>query len=396
MNIKLTSIIIILFQVFSIIGFSQEKATTEYFYDKTSKLNLNLNGQVKYVSEITENLKNENNEEREFFFDKNGEPTKIIELSLGLDVMARELRNENTVFLFDKGKLVWELNQIGEGLDGYTYKYDDNRNLIQKRYYVKNRVVSEEIYEYDAFNKKIKFIKYVFGYFRDYSEELPPNKNDFIQDFKTYKYDKSGNLIIENTHTNKGDIFEKDIYTYDGNGNKIEEGSCKPYVDRYSKENKCDYRPIYGWNYDDKSQMIKSFQLADFSPHNTDTYYKYDSKGREIESKGFYIDKDTILGYHFNYVYDNFGNKIKDEEVFGKYRRLGFDRYKTESKEFDEYQNVILEEFITKDDERIKVIKYNYIYDDKGNWIERKKSEGIKSADLELIEQKQRHIDYYK
>jgi hypothetical protein len=395
MNIKLTSVIILLFQAFSVIGFSQEKATTEYFYDKTSKLNLTLNGQVKYVSEITENLKNDNNEEREFFFDKNGKPTKIIELSLGLDVMARELRNENTVFTFDNGKLISELNQIGEGLDGYTYKFDNKGNLTQKRYYVKNRVVSEELYEYDELERKIKFIKYVFGYFRDYSEEFPPNKNDFIQDFKTYEYDKSGNLITQNTYTNKGEIYEKDIYTYDGNGNKIEEGSCKPYVDRYSKESKCEYRPIYGWDYNYKNQMTKSFQLADFSPHNTDTYYKYDNKGREIESKGYYIDKDTILGYHFNYVYDDFGNKIKDVEVFGKYRRLGFDRYKTESKEFDKFQNIILEEFITSDNERIKVIKYKYVYDVKGNWIERHKLEGKTLADLELTEKKQRTINYY-
>jgi hypothetical protein len=396
MRIKPNFILILIFQLFYFLGFSQENVKTDYENDKYSELNLSLNEQVRVLKDVTENLVSENNEEIEYYFDKNGLPTKIVEISLGFDVMAHNLRNENTIFTFENGKLISELNQIGEGLDGYTYKYDINKNLIQKRYYVKNRVVSEEIYDYDEFNKKIKFIKYVFGYFRDYSEEFPPNKDVFIQDFKTFEYDNTGNLIIENTHTNKGDIFEKEIYTYDSNGNKIEEGSCRPYLDRYSKEKKCDYRPIYGWNYDDKNQMTKSFQLADFSPHNTDTYYKYDSKGREIESKGYYIDKDTILGYHFNYVYDNFGNKIKDEEVFGKYRRLGFDRYKTERKEFDEFQNIILEEFITKDDERIKVVKYNYIYDDKGNWIERQKMEGKTSSDLELTERKTREIKYYK
>jgi hypothetical protein len=398
MNIKLNSLIILIFQAIHIFGFSQENPKTEYFYDKTSKLNLNLNGQVKYVNEITENLKIDSNEEREFFFDKNGKPTKIIVLSLGLDVMARKLRNEKTIFAFDNGKLVSELNQTGEGLDGYTYKFDGEKNLTQKRYYVQNRVVSEEIFEYDEYNRKIKFIKYVFGFFRDYSEEIPPNKDDFIQDYKTYEYNELGNLTVENTHTNKLDIYEKTLYTYDVNGNKIEEGNCKPHIERYSKEKKCDYRPVFGWKYDDKNQMIKSFQLADFNPHNTDTYYKYDNQGRKIESKGYYIYKSTvvpILGYHFNYVYDDFGNKIKDEEVFGKYRRLGFDRYKTESKEFDEFQNIILEEFITKDDERIKVIKYVYSYDVHGNWIERQKLEGKTSADLELIEIKQRKIEYY-
>ena len=153
----------------------------------------------------------------------------------------------------------------------------------------------------------------------------------------------AGNLITENTHTNKGGIYEKDIYTYDGSGNKIEEGSCKPYVDRYSKEIKCDYRPIYGWNYNDKNQMTKSFQLADFSPHNTDAYFKYDKHGQEIEAKGYYINKkDTVLGYHYITEYNERGNKTKEIELVGRYRSIGFDKYKEERIEYDKFQNIIL------------------------------------------------------
>ena len=388
-------LIILLFQGFAFDSFSQEKVATEYFYDKTSKLNLSLIGRVEYLKEITENVKNEVNEEREFFFDKNGQPIKIIESSLGLDVMARELRNENTVFAFENGKLVSELNQFDEGLDGYTYKFDDKENLTRKRYYVQNRIVSEEIYKYDEQSRQIEFIKYVFGYFRDYSEELPSNKDDFIQKYKTYEYNEAGYLISENIHTNKGEIYEIRIYTYDRNGNRIEEGSCKPYIDRYSKENKCDYRPVFGWKYNDNNQMIKSFQLADFSPHNTDEYFEYDINGNKKSVKGYYIDKDTILGFHHKYEYDANDDKISDIEVVGRYRRLGFDRYKTERKEFDKFHNIILEEFITSEDKRIKVVQYKYQYDKFGNWIERRKKEGKTHADLDLSEIKTRTIKYY-
>ncbi len=396
MSIKINFILILILQLFCFLGFSQENVITDYKNDKYSKLNLSLNGQVESLKEVTENLVSENNEEIEYYFDKNGQPIKIVEISLGLDVMARELRNENTVFTFENGKLVAELNQIEGGKDGYTYKFDEAGNLIQKRYYVKNRVVSEEIYEYDDTHRKTKYIKYVFGYFRDYSEELPPNKNDFIQEYKTYNYNDLGNLIVENTHTNKGNIYEKTIYTYDDNGNMIEEGSCKPYIERYSKKEKCDYKGSTGFVFNEKNQMTKKFKIGNWSPHNTDTYYKYDKNGQEIEAKGFYITKkDTVLGFHYITEYNEKGNKIKEEEIVGSYRSVGFDKYKTESIEYDKFQNIVLQEFITSDGQRIKVVRYNYIYDDKNNWIESIKKEGKTLSDLKLTERKKRTIKYY-
>ena len=360
-------------------------------------MNFSLNGQVRMLKNITENFFSENNEEIEYFFDKSGQPIKIVEISLGFDVMARDLRKENTVFTFENGILISELNQIDEGLDGYTYKIDDAGNLTQKRFYVKNRVVSEEIYEYDTNNRKTKFIDYLFGYFRDYSEELPSNKDEFIQEYKIYEYNELGNLIAENEYDNiRKEIYEKTIFTYDDNGNLIEEGSCRSYIDRYSKKGKCDYKGLEGYQFNQKNQMVKKFKIGNWSPHNTDTYYKYDNNGQEIEAKGFYITKkDTVLGYHYITEYNEKGNQTKEEEIVGRYRSIGFDKYKTESIEYDKFQNIILQEFITLDGLRIKVVKYNYVYDDKGNWIERKKMEGKTSSDLELTERKTRVIKYY-
>jgi hypothetical protein len=386
-----------MFQLFYSIVISQEKVTTEYENDKYSKINLSLNGQVKSLTVIIENLVTENNEEIEYYFDESGFPTKIVENSLGFDVMARDLRKENTVFTFENGKLVSELNQINEGLDGYTYKFDNAGNVIQKRFYVKNRVVSQEIYEYDDNNRKVKFIDYVFGYFRDYSDDLPPNKDEFIQEYKIYEYDEFGNLIEENEYDNiRKEIYEKTIYTYDDKGNLIEEGSCKPYIDRYSKKEKCDYKGLEGYKFNKKNQMIKKYKIGNWSPHNTDTYYKYGKDGRETEAKGFYITKkDTVLGYHYITEYDENGNKTKEEEIVGRYRSIGFDKYKTESLEYDKFQNIILQEFITSNGQRIKVVKYNYAYDNKGNWIERQKLEGKTSSDLKLTEKNTRKIEYY-
>ena len=149
------------------------------------------------------------------------------------------------------------------------------------------------------------------------------------------------------------------------------------------------FNPLIGLN-------NKKYAIGNWSPHNTDTYYKYDDNGNEIEAKGFYITKkDTVLGYHYFYQYNDKGNKIKEDENFGKYRRIGFEKYKTELIEYDNFQNIVLQEFIKSEGQRIKVLKYNYVYDDKGNWIERQKMEGKTSSDLELTERKTREIKYY-
>lgn len=393
MDIKLKSALI-LFQVYSVFCFSQQTIKTEYFHDNNSDLNLSLQGQVKYVKEIRESLLSDNKKEREYFFNQSGKPTKIIESGLGLDVLERKLRKELTVYEFENGKLISELNTNIEGLDGNLNEYDEKGNLINKRYYVRNAVVSEEDFTYNKQNRLIRYTFYVFGYYQLNNEEIPNNKTEFISTIKTFKYDEKGNMIEETLDNISGNVFKKYIYKYDRNGNKIEEGWCLNYTGIHENI-ECDYSPLQGWDYNEKNQMIKEFAIGNWSPHNTDTYYKYDNRGREIEVKGFYIMKDTILGYHFKYENDDFGNKIKDEEVVGKYRRLGFDRYKTEVKKYDKFQNLILQEYIKTSNERIKVVKYNYLYDEKGNWIQKRELEGKTSDDLEEIQIILREINYY-
>jgi hypothetical protein len=395
MSIKINFILILIFPLFYSNVFSQEKVKTEYENDKYSKMNLSLNGQVKNLTVTTENLVSENNNQIEYYFDKNGQPIKIIEFSLGFDVMAHDLRNEKTVFTFENGFLISELNHIDEGLDGYKYTIDKEGNIIHEKSYIRNRLVAEEIFNYDSQNRLIKSIDYVYGFFRDFSGERPENQKEFISMIETFTYDEMGNLIEDSMDNVKGNVYKKHLYKYDQNGNMIQEGWCKSYKG-LSDKNKCNYQPSVGYEYNTKNELTKKYAIGNWSPHNTDTYYKYDDNGNEIEAKGFYITKkDTVLGYHYFYQYNDKGNKIKEDENFGKYRRIGFEKYKTELIEYDNFQNIVLQEFIKSEGQRIKVLKYNYVYDDKGNWIERQKMEGKTSSDLELTERKTREIKYY-
>jgi hypothetical protein len=394
MDIKLKSALI-LFQVYSVFCFSQQTIKTEYFHDNISDLNLSLYGQVKYVKEIRENLLYDNKKEREYFFNQRGQPTKIIESGLGLDVLNRTKRKEITVYEFENGKLISKLNSNIEGLDGNINEYDEQGNLINKKYYLRNAIVSEEYFEYDKQNRLLKYSFYVYGYNQLNNEEIPNNKDEYISTIKTFKYDEKGNLIEETLDNISGDVFKKYIYKYDRNGNKIEEGSCLNYkgVDVIAE---CDYDPSEGWKYDDKNQIIKEFQIGEWMmSNNTDTFYQYDMNGRKIDTKGYFIKIDTVLVYHFKYEYDDFGNQIKEEQVVGNYRFSDFGFYNREEKKYDKFQNLLLQEYITATNERIKVVKYNYLYDEKGNWIEQIEFEGKTSEDMIENQIITRKINYY-
>jgi len=377
-----------------IIQSNGQENNTQFVNDNASHLNIKLRDRVKYIKEVTENKVPENKEEVEYFFNENGQPIKIIETSLGIDVLARNLRKERTVFEFKNGILISELNEIDAGLDGYLFELDENGKLTSKISYVKNKIVAEESYEYDNEDRLAKVVKYSYGYFSDYNSESESDKSKYISLIETFEYDNAGNKVLETMNNIKGSIYKKYIYKYDINGNLIEEGKCKNYKN-IDDTDSCEYSPLMGWKYNSKNQLTKKFQIAKFSPHNTDTYYYYDNSGNQTEIKGYYIKKDTTLGYHYRYDYDKHGNKIKEQEIVGNFRSIGSVNYKTQVLKFDEFKNIISEEYFDSNSMTVKVVINNYSYDNKGNWLKLEVKEGKTNEELTITEVKERLIEYY-
>jgi hypothetical protein len=378
--------------IFSLLTFGQEKTTFEF--DDEKKLNIDLTGKIKKVTIKKENLKNNNSENYIYDFDKNGVPKKIIKNGLGIDVINRTLRDEGIHYDFKNGKLVSKLNKMTSGLDGETYKYDDNWNLILEKHYMNNILVKEISQKFDNENRIAKKTEYLYGGFSDYDEKTQEGKESYLYAKEEYEYDKHNNLIIKIEKNFRKDFVEETLYKYDSNNNLIEEGHCfKP-----KGEKDCKYKPLYGFKYDQQNRLIKEFQLTQFSPHNTDQIFKYDANGNEIEAIGYYIyqDKEPIVGYQFKYEYNEYGNKTKDVEVIGKYRRLRFDKYKTEVTKYDKFQNIKLEEYLTESGTAIKVVVYDYVYDNIGNWVKKETKEGKTHEDLETLEVTVREIEYYE
>lgn len=381
----------LLFVLYSLNLFSQEK--TIFTFEKDKKLNIELNEKVKSINIQIDNLKNEYSETYFYEFEQNGDPLKIINFGLGIDVIQKELRDEEVHYEFENGKLISKLNKMGNEKDGEIFEYDSNWNLILEKHYMFNTLVKEISKKYDSKNRLISKTEYLYGGYSKYNEKTEVGKGDYLYDKEEYEYDENNNLILKTTTNYRNNFIEDRIYKFDTSNNLIEEGQCF----KSNEKNDCIYKPLFGFEYDENNRLIKKFQLTQFSPHNTESYYKYDESGNEIESIGYYIypDNRKEIGYQFKYEYNEFGNKTKDTEVIGKYRSLHFEKYKTEKTKYDQFQNIILEEFLTESNNPIKIVRKTYEYDKNGNWTKRITEEGNNYDDLKQVEILTRKIEYY-
>jgi len=340
--------------------YAQQILITSYQNKVNTELNLSLFGKVKYFKQFS-NYPNTNSLDTiTYIFNNQGLPVKIVKTRRALFYPGIGEK----IYDFENGNLIsekyFENNTL---LFGKNLKYDNRGNLIESSKYSNNK------------NLKRKAGKPVF--------------------IKTYQYDSLGLLTAYTMDNISGKIFHKWVYKYDNNGNKIEEGSCENYKGiKFPIE--CNYKALLGYEYDAKNQLIKKFGIAKWLPHNTDTYYQYNENGNVIEAKGYYITNVTVLGYHYIYQYDEYGNRIREEEKTGNYLKIGFDNYKYLIMRYDMHQNLVQKEYYNANNIQIKVIRFNYSYDEFGNWIKREKYEGKTEFELLKTEVDVRTIEYFQ
>lgn len=387
-------IIIITFLLFlkSSISFGQTK-TINFQLEDNDKLNILLNGKVETVNVKNENLAYKSYDSIVYKFNKNGIPDKIVYYGLGLNALFKKLVNEEVHYNFKANKLLSKLNKLSFGNDGEIYEYDENWNLISTKNYMSNILIKEILSKYDNKNRIVEKTEYLYGGFSDYNPTTQEGKSKYLYEVEKYEYNSQNKVILKLTYNfreNKTVMITN--YKYDENGNQIEEGHCLSYG-----EPNCEIKPLYGYEYNSNNLISRKFQLAKFSPHNTDSYYYYDEKGNEIEVKGFYIypEKEPILGFDYKSEYNVFGNKTKEEEIAGNYRSIGFDKYKTQNTQYDKFQNMILDEYISSEGKTIKIVQKKYTYDKKNNWLKMETFQGKNKDDLKLTEISTREIKYF-
>ena len=337
-----------------------------------------------------------------YSFDNELSPKIIKDIDFYIDVSNRRTHRK-TVFLFENGNLISKISSQNETvLDETAYKYDSNNNLIVIIQDLSSVVMIDSL-EYDNNNNLIKKRTYRNGYtFKksDYKKIkgkyfLKKNKKLILEsklyNSEEYQYDAFGHIISKTRNNNS----RKNIYIYDTIGNKIEEGRSENY-----KGNECKYTPSEGFVYDENNKLIKTFSIGDWKPHNTDTYYKYDEHGREIEVKGYYIynKKDTVIGYHWIYEYDKHGQQIKEEVLVGGPYYLSSIINMNCNKlitTYDNYRNITQQEYYTTDNQTVNVIRYVYTYDLYGNWIKKEEYRGKNENELLKTNIIERKLEYY-
>ena len=366
---------------------------TKFELQEERKLNITLRGKVKSIQVKTENSKSDSIDSLVYFFDKEGLPDKIIFYGLGFDALARKFFNAEVHYSFEKNKLTSKLNKRSFGRDGDIYEYDKNWNLISKQEFMSNILIKETLFKYDFSNRLTERTEYLFGGFSNYNPLTQEGKANYLYQIEKFEYSNSDKVIRKLTyHFRENKTVQISHYRYDLNDNLIEEGNCLSYGDP-----NCEIKPLYGYEYNSKNLLVKEFQFAKFSPHNTDQYYSYDEKGNKVESKGIYIssDKEPRIGYHYVLEYDQYGNVTKEEEITGNGNRMiGFEKYRTHLSQYDKFQNLLSEEYISVNGTAIKLVQKVYTYDKQGNWLKMETFAGTNKDDIKLEETSTRTIQY--
>jgi hypothetical protein len=340
--------------------YAQQKLNTSYQNKINTKLNLSLFGKVKYFKQFSNYPDLHSLDTLSYIFDNHGLPVQIVKTSSALFYLGTGVE----IYDFENGNLIsekyYENNSL---LFGTNLKYDNRGNLIESSEYSNNK------------NLKRK-----------------AGKPSFIE---TYQYNVQGQQTVYTMDNISGDIYHKWIYKYDSSGNKIEEGSCENYKG-LKHPTDCNYKSLHGYQYNTKNQLIKKYDIGNWSPHNTETIYQYDENGNEIDVTGYYITNYKVLGYHYVYQYDELGNKTREEEKTGDYLKVGVEEYKYQTMKYDSCRNIIQQEYYVSKEKQVKEICFVYLYDNFGNWIKREKYEGKTEADLKKVLVDERIIEYYQ
>jgi len=421
-------IILLLFLTQYIFCNAQQEIITSYQNKEFKKLNIVLKGKVKNMKQISyspnklcdtissfiddayyQNMRSGEVNEIKcscdtiiYFFDNYLSPKIIKYIDFYIDVSNRRTHSE-TVYMFENGNLISEISsRNGTALKETAYKYDLNNNLIVKVKDLSSVVMIDSL-EYDNNNNLIKIRTFRYGYTFKKSDfkkikgqyVLKKNKKIILEstlyDSEEYQYDSFDHLISKTWINNS----RKDIYIYDTLGNKIEEGRCENY-----KGAECKYTPSEGFVYDENNRKIRTFSIGDWKPSNTDTYYKYDEHGQEIELKSYdiYNKKDTVIGCHWTYEYDEHGQQIKEVLLVGRPYYLSSlvnTNYKILITTYDNYKNITKQEYYTADNQIGNVIRYVYTYDSYGNWIKKEEYRGKNEDELVKTKIKERKLEYY-
>ncbi len=214
-------------------------------------------------------------------------------------------------------------------------KYDKNEKIVETgQYETDGSVYEKTFYERDEKGKALKAIQ--------------KNASGQVKSYWTYIYDEEGNMIEVNTYDQNNKLIKIQSNKYDEKGNNVEMIIKSP-------ENENGWKYIYKYNFDNKL-IERNRYMPDGSLKDRRTY-AYDKDGNE----------------NLQYKFNPDGSFIKFVS------------------EYDEMNNLTVQKWFNELDKQIHQTSFEYIYDDNGNWISKRR---ISNGKLGMVWE--RNIEYYE
>lgn len=231
--------------------------------------------------------------------------------------------------------------------------------------------------------------------------ELRNRENLFDSNISSYTvYDKNGKIIENGRYEKDGSLYEKTFYERNENGD-----SQKGLKKNSSEELKSQW--TYEYDVSNNLTKVRTYNSENILTNTQSN--KLDKNGNNIEM--LLIDHSRNSIWKYTYVYNDLGEKIeqfrykpdgilKDRRTY-KYNNKGdeFEQYKFNAdgsytkfvSEYDEMNNLIIQNWFNEKDEPTHQTSFEYVYDKIGNWITKKRSSnGVLSMVWE------RQIKYYE
>ena len=261
-----------------------------------------------------------------------------------------------TVYTYDERNNLLEEKRIaadGTGGSKTVYTYDERNNLLEeKRIAEDGTEQGKSVYTYDEKNTLLTELRvnenYETLYFYDKDGNITEERR--LKDIRSdVHYIYENDRIIEIIqYGSDGEVYQKLVYTYDGNGNNVRQD----------------------WHYtDDQSKMFDAYTVYVL---NT-----FDENGRMIKEVGY--DQNGLELYGSEWTYNAQGNILTENEFrnlntkYGATRRTEFSKY---TYQYDKNGNVT-EHVYTYSEKTSYGDKVDYyrttetsVYDENGNLLE--------------------------
>lgn len=241
---------------------------------------------------------------------------------------------KEVLYQVESEELKSRVNLFESKLNSYTI-YDKNEKPIEfGKYETDGSLYEKTIYERNEKGDAQKAVK--------------KNSSDEVKSYWTYEHDSNENIIEVKTYDAENNLTNIQSNKYDENGNNTEMVLKTP-------ESENGWKYVYKYNFDNK--IIEEFRYQPDGSLKERRTYSYNKSGNE-----------------------NMQFKFNPNGTFTKF-----------ISEYDKMGNIIVQNWYNEQEELTHQTAFEYIYDENGNWITKKRSSnGILSMVWE------RQIEYFE